>query len=412
LRLKPKFHDRSDVLRPIPSQASNTPDRLELQCWDHGCNGRQFLTFYSLLRHQSQHEGREWRSADDEHVHPPQEPSLIAPNWHLGLRSLALSEPKPVEYWNDPESEITLEDSQNGFRQTAVNIEFAEVRRVDTVSAIYEELRNHSVGLEAEDFEDEAALPDPFWVSKGGTDLLSRLALQCEWSPCKEVYFDTREGLAQHQARHQMDSHAALQEKPENLTSRLDSASQTHSSNYQSPIDPLIDNVESLEPDTPSGSNSDGSFSRGSSESIDGKPLLSPEERKTALVDRLMNQFFFLFNSRTAYNDRAPDSQQKSRASKATTETKSSVLGGSSASSIKQSDRKHSRPNDPQEGLDTDEDEEDRRLPKRSKDRNGNGPASSKRRKLACPYFKRNPRKYQNCRSCVGPGWESTHRMK
>jgi hypothetical protein len=33
-------------------------------------------------------------------------------------------------------------------------------------------------------------------------------------------------------------------------------------------------------------------------------------------------------------------------------------------------------------------------------------------RRLACPYFKRDPRKYSEERSCVGPGWRTVHRVK
>lgn len=32
--------------------------------------------------------------------------------------------------------------------------------------------------------------------------------------------------------------------------------------------------------------------------------------------------------------------------------------------------------------------------------------------KLACPFFKRNPQRYRNARNCVGPGWDSVHRVK
>ncbi|KAK4158993.1 hypothetical protein QBC43DRAFT_223071 [Cladorrhinum sp. PSN259] len=34
------------------------------------------------------------------------------------------------------------------------------------------------------------------------------------------------------------------------------------------------------------------------------------------------------------------------------------------------------------------------------------------KQKFACPYFKRNPRKYRNWTSCPGPGWEEVHRVK
>ncbi|KAK4191014.1 hypothetical protein QBC35DRAFT_488007 [Podospora australis] len=33
-------------------------------------------------------------------------------------------------------------------------------------------------------------------------------------------------------------------------------------------------------------------------------------------------------------------------------------------------------------------------------------------RRLACPYFKRNPNYYQEWRTCPGPGWTTTHRVK
>ncbi|KAI8283617.1 hypothetical protein K4K60_002528 [Colletotrichum sp. SAR11_57] len=32
--------------------------------------------------------------------------------------------------------------------------------------------------------------------------------------------------------------------------------------------------------------------------------------------------------------------------------------------------------------------------------------------KLACPFFKHNPRKYKNQRPCCGPGWDHVHRIK
>jgi hypothetical protein len=32
--------------------------------------------------------------------------------------------------------------------------------------------------------------------------------------------------------------------------------------------------------------------------------------------------------------------------------------------------------------------------------------------RFACPFFKRDPRKYRHCRGCTGPGWHSVHRLK
>lgn len=32
--------------------------------------------------------------------------------------------------------------------------------------------------------------------------------------------------------------------------------------------------------------------------------------------------------------------------------------------------------------------------------------------KFACPFFQKDPQKYQNVRSCPGPGWHTVHRVK
>lgn len=40
------------------------------------------------------------------------------------------------------------------------------------------------------------------------------------------------------------------------------------------------------------------------------------------------------------------------------------------------------------------------------------GVKASGDRKFACPYFKRNPRKYRKWTSCPGPGWDEVHRVK
>ncbi|ORY07144.1 hypothetical protein BCR34DRAFT_28542 [Clohesyomyces aquaticus] len=54
---------------------------------------------------------------------------------------------------------------------------------------------------------------------------------------------------------------------------------------------------------------------------------------------------------------------------------------------------------------DQDQDENDRRKQRKSVKHNADTP-SSRRRRLACPYFKRNPHKYRcHSESCRGPGW-------
>ncbi|KAK6222192.1 hypothetical protein QIS74_04447 [Colletotrichum tabaci] len=64
-------------------------------------------------------------------------------------------------------------------------------------------------------------------------------------------------------------------------------------------------------------------------------------------------------------------------------------------------------------GYDNDDDNEDdeedfsprAKLPKVHED-------GGKGAKLACPFFKHNPRKYKNQRPCCGPGWDHVHRIK
>jgi hypothetical protein len=53
---------------------------------------------------------------------------------------------------------------------------------------------------------------------------------------------------------------------------------------------------------------------------------------------------------------------------------------------------------------------------RRKKTRRGSSHAflagNNDNRKFACPYFKRNPKKYRKWTSCPGPGWEEVHRVK
>jgi len=37
---------------------------------------------------------------------------------------------------------------------------------------------------------------------------------------------------------------------------------------------------------------------------------------------------------------------------------------------------------------------------------------SDEQQMFACPFFKRDPVRYKNYRTCLGPGWTSLHRIK
>lgn len=51
------FPPISQPLESTPTEPEATGSRTKPQCWDHGCNGRQFSTFSNLLRHQREKSG-------------------------------------------------------------------------------------------------------------------------------------------------------------------------------------------------------------------------------------------------------------------------------------------------------------------------------------------------------------------
>lgn len=50
----PHHHHHADG----PSAVRVVQSRPKPQCWEHGCNGRQFSTFSNLLRHQREKSGQ------------------------------------------------------------------------------------------------------------------------------------------------------------------------------------------------------------------------------------------------------------------------------------------------------------------------------------------------------------------
>lgn len=80
---------------------------------------------------------------------------------------------------------------------------------------------------------------------------------------------------------------------------------------------------------------------------------------------------------------------------------------------VRSTDRKRLRARTEQHGpkdADESEDERDQPCPKRGKGKEM--AIDDKKRRLACPYFKHDPRKYRAWNTCCGPGWSSTHRVK
>lgn len=46
-----------NAYKDAPHGTGTTISRQRPQCWDHGCNGREFSTFSNLLRHQREKSG-------------------------------------------------------------------------------------------------------------------------------------------------------------------------------------------------------------------------------------------------------------------------------------------------------------------------------------------------------------------
>jgi hypothetical protein len=129
-------------------------------------------------------------------------------------------------------------------------------------------------------------------------------------------------------------------------------------------------------------------------------PILNEEGRQ--MVDRLMLEVRILLNGHTGVRTRAGSSKSSPSRS-----VERNIAGEPSGNLNINSKRPR----------DADSDSE---MP--GDGSGGGGPskrqmtaslaADDKPQKLACPYYKRNPRLHQDCRSCAGPGWKSCHRVK
>jgi hypothetical protein len=132
--------------------------------------------------------------------------------------------------------------------------------------------------------------------------------------------------------------------------------------------------------------------------------ILSPifEIYRRRIVDRLMSEFHSLLGHSSSFRNCVTSSESPS----SQTPPSSSPAGSSSQKPPQgtkhQRDREGSEPPDDREG-----DGQRRQRPKLTSP--GGTPTS---RRFACPYYRRNASKHQNCRSCAGPGWDSVRRVK
>lgn len=158
----------------------------------------------------------------------------------------------------------------------------------------------------------------------------------------------------------------------------------------------------------------------GSSEKLIGTPdsdsysqssteCLSLSEKKGALLDRLMDFFNAVSPTETqaihepsTHVSNSPSSESSSQGTLA----RQARRGSGKTMASHRPNRRTIHDNQGTPG-DSDEEEDNEGLrPKRCKTED----TSNKR--LACPFFKRNPHRYKEERSCVGPGWKTIHRLK
>jgi hypothetical protein len=135
------------------------------------------------------------------------------------------------------------------------------------------------------------------------------------------------------------------------------------------------------------------------------KLIIQLSIRKRELVDRLMVAFYAMFDPNSRLVNHAGPSSSSHQQSTSNRSDMSASAPGSGNGDRK---RKASDNNFPTRDDDGDDDGKKRR---RLSSSNPNVILETSK-KFACPYFKRNPRKYQRVRSCPGPGWDTVHRLK
>ena len=130
-------------------------------------------------------------------------------------------------------------------------------------------------------------------------------------------------------------------------------------------------------------------------------PILGFAKQK--LIKNIMIELHSLLGWNTAF--RARDSSADT--------SESHCAGGlnASASSERSSNLKRKRNNKRDSNSQPPEDDRNNRPSKLPK-LGSSSPHGNLSLRFACPYFKRNPGRHKESRTCAGPGWESVHRVK
>ena len=135
---------------------------------------------------------------------------------------------------------------------------------------------------------------------------------------------------------------------------------------------------------------------------MDLQPVL--EEREKQIIQHIMGELHYVIpGSPSSTRSHTNSTGSSGTPGKATSHPKNRRASGSGApigGPLEDDDGENDN--------NTDDGEEERERP--PKPHSGSNSLMSS--KFACPFFKRDPAKYQNFAGCPGPGWMSVHRLK
>lgn len=144
-----------------------------------------------------------------------------------------------------------------------------------------------------------------------------------------------------------------------------------------------------------------------SNSSDEEQDLVVQKEQRAALLDCLMGHFLSMFAScgspvpSTRGTYRECTGSESSRIDAPVDISRGSTTDGYRPNTSTNNRRKRL----PDDGDDHDDGGNSKRI-------RVQGSLTYSNKRLACPYFKKKPSRYHTWRSCPGPGWETTHRLK
>lgn len=228
---------------------------------------------------------------------------------------------------------------------------------------------------------------------------------QGEASPSKQIehvfapYGDAKEGIDRH-----VKTLTTGQDDP--TTNGLP---KRHIGTGTQPVVPiLIPSVQISSPNASSNSSSSNTGTDSDWSDASSPGFTTQSDQRKAIVDRLMEYCYtILGHNYTECKGDAPTSYAPSSTSPSSQGGGSGQATQAPGRSGQGKSKKRSSHKESDASGDSDDDEDDK----------GSGSKRIKMdenlgKRLACPFFKRNPQRYQEERSCVGPGWRTVHRLK